>query len=40
MQQKIKTAEFTNSADPYEMAQYELPHLDLHCFPLVFESSV
>ena len=26
-------AEFTNSIDPDEVAQYEPPHLDLHCLP-------
>ena len=34
-------AEFENSIDLDEVAHYEPPHLDLHCFcPLVFESSI
>ena len=28
-----KTAEFTNTADPDEMAHYEPSHLDLQCLP-------
>ena len=26
------TAQMANSVDPDEVAHYELPHLDLHCF--------
>ena len=37
---KIKTVEFVNSVVPDEVAYNELPHLDLHCFPLVFDNSV
>ena len=29
----IKTAKFTNSVDPDEVAHNEPPHLDLHCLP-------
>ena len=32
MLHRPKTAEFTNSIDPYEAADYEPPHQDLHCF--------
>ena len=28
---KMKTAEFANSVNPDEVADYEPPHLDLHC---------
>ena len=27
----MKTAEFTNSVDPDEVAHHEPPHQDLHC---------
>ena len=30
-------ADFENSVDPDEVAHTEPPHLDLHCFSLVFE---
>ena len=29
----MKIAEFTNRVDLDEVAQYEPPHLDLHCLP-------
>ena len=32
-----KIVTFANSADPDEVAHNEPPHLELHCFPLVFE---
>ena len=35
---KMKIAEFANSIDPDEMAHNEMPNLDLHRFPQVFES--
>ena len=31
--QKMKIIEFANSIDKDEVAQYEPPHLDLHCLP-------
>ena len=30
---KIKIVELANSADPDEVANNELPHLNLHCLP-------
>ena len=29
----MKTAEFTNSVNPDDLAHHELPHLELHCLP-------
>ena len=29
----MKISEFAKWIDPYEAAQYEPPHLDLHCLP-------
>ena len=36
----MKIAEFANSVNLYEVAHIEPPHLDVHCFPLVFEFSI
>ena len=36
----MKIDEFANSVDPDEAAHNELPHLDLKCFPLVFNFSM
>ena len=35
----MKTAEFTNSVDPDEVALNEPPHMNIHCYPSVFEFS-
>ena len=29
----MKIVDFANSVDPYEVAHYEPPHLELHCLP-------
>ena len=36
----MKIAEFANNVDLDEVAHNVPPHLDQHCFPLVFEFSV
>ena len=36
----FRVVKFTNRVDPDEVAHYELPHLHLHCSPIVLEFSV
>ena len=36
----MKKADFAKSVALDEVAHNEPPHLDLHCFPLVFEFSI
>ena len=33
---KMKVFELTNSADSYEAAHHEPPHMDLHCLSATF----